>query len=718
MLPFAHLIACSVNGMRAVRRTGSLAVAVSALILVPSIARALPSGSVDITPITVTQTTGEKPQSKVWKHAGRWWSVLCNSSGTQLRRLDTNTWTNVLQLSTATDAKADVKVVADTAHVLLYRGTASQLVSVQYVPATTSYALWSVRTSTVNITLDSGVEVGTIDVDSQGRMWLASDAATTVNVRWADRPYTTWSAPIQLASGITTDDIASVTAFGGNKIGVLWSNQTTARYGFRTHTDGTTPTTWTADEVPASQSAFTCANALGMADDHLHLAAASNGTVYAAVKTGCDAAIGEAVILLLVRRPAGTWDNAYTVDTDGTRPIVLVNETLNQVSVLYTQANGLNPIVYKDSPTSAIAFGSRQTVISGAWNDVTSTKQIIGSDAVIMASSTTQATAVYRGSSPSFTITASAGSGGSISPSGSVSVPSGSNQSFTITPNAGFTIANVTVDGVGQGAISTFTFNNVTATHTISATFQAVTTTFTINASAGSGGSISPTGAVTVNSGANQTFTITPNAGFHVQNVVVDGSSVGAQTSFTFNNVTANHTISASFAINTFTITATAGAGGIISPSGGVTVNSGANQQFTISPAAGFHIFSVVVDGVAQAAATTFTFNNVTANHTIHATFAINTFTITASAGSGGSISPSGAVTVNSGANQSFTISPSSGFHVVNVLVDGASQGAVTSFTFNNVTANHTISATFAANTVTFTITASAGSGGSISPSG
>src|SRR6185369_6377631 len=109
---------------------------------------------------------------------------------------------------------------------------------------------------------------------------------------------------------------------------------------------------------------------------------------------------------------------------------------------------------------------------------------------------------------------------------------------------------------------------------------------------------------------------------------------------------------------------------------------------------------------------------NVTANHTISATFAINTFTITASAGSGGTISPSGAVTVNSGANQSFTISPSSGFHVVNVLVDGASQGAVTSFTFNNVTANHTISATFAANTVTFTITASAGSGGSISPSG
>src|SRR6185503_15760762 len=122
-----------------------------------------------------------------------------------------------------------------------------------------------------------------------------------------------------------------------------------------------------------------------------------------------------------------------------------------------------------------------------------------------------------------------------------------------------------------------------------------------------------------------------------------------------------------------------------------VTVNSGANQSFTISPSSGFHVVNVLVDGASQGAVTSFTFNNVTANHTISAAFAANTvtFTITASAGSGGSISPSGSVTVNSGANQSFTISPSSGFHVVNVLVDGASQGAVTSFTFNNVTANH-----------------------------
>jgi len=72
-----------------------------------------------------------------------------------------------------------------------------------------------------------------------------------------------------------------------------------------------------------------------------------------------------------------------------------------------------------------------------------------------------------------------------------------------------------------------------------------------------------------------------------------------------------------------------------------------------------------------------------------------NHFTITASAGSGGSISPTGNVVVNQGANQSFTITPNSGFNISSVTVDGANQGAINSFTFSNVQANHTISAAF-----------------------
>jgi hypothetical protein len=65
-----------------------------------------------------------------------------------------------------------------------------------------------------------------------------------------------------------------------------------------------------------------------------------------------------------------------------------------------------------------------------------------------------------------------------------------------------------------------------------------------------------------------------------------------------------------------------------------------------------------------------------------------NTHTITTSAGANGSISPSGSLTVNHGSNRTFAISAAMNYHVLDVLVDGVSVGAVTSYTFTNVTRN------------------------------
>ena len=313
-----------------------------------------------------------------------------------------------------------------------------------------------------------------------------------------------------------------------------------------------------------------------------------------------------------------------------------------------------------------------------------------------------------------FTITASAGSNGSISPSGSVTANYGSDHSFTITPNTGYHVDSMIVDGVDQGALTSYTFTNVTANHTIRAVFAI--DQFTITASAGSNGSISPSGSVTASYGSDHSFTITPNTGYYVDSLIVDGTNQGAMTSYTFTNVTANHVIRAVFAIDQFTITASAGSNGSISPSGSVTANYGSDHSFTVTPNTGYHVDSMIVDGVDQGALTSYTFTNVTANHTIRAVFAIDQFTITASAGSNGSISPSGSVTANYGSDQTFTITPSTGYHVDSMIVDGVDQGALTSYTFTNVTANHTIRAVFAIDQ--FTITASAGPNGLISPSG
>ncbi|MDP3879409.1 MAG: hypothetical protein Q8Q07_03775, partial [Dehalococcoidales bacterium] len=150
---------------------------------------------------------------------------------------------------------------------------------------------------------------------------------------------------------------------------------------------------------------------------------------------------------------------------------------------------------------------------------------------------------------------------------------------------------------------------------------------FTITASAGANGSIAPSGAVTVSSSDNQSFIITPDTGYHVANVLVDGTPVGAVTSYHFTNVTANHTISATFADDTtepYTITASAGANGSIMPSGVVEVNPGDSQTFAIAAVIGYHVADVLVDGVSVGAVGSYDFDNVMANHTIVVSFASN----------------------------------------------------------------------------------------------
>ncbi|HYX26938.1 MAG TPA: Calx-beta domain-containing protein, partial [Pyrinomonadaceae bacterium] len=156
-----------------------------------------------------------------------------------------------------------------------------------------------------------------------------------------------------------------------------------------------------------------------------------------------------------------------------------------------------------------------------------------------------------------------------------------------------------------------------------------------------------------------------------------------------------------------YTITASAGAHGSIVPSGAVLVDQGGSQSFTISANSCYHIADVLVDGVSQGAISSYTFSNVQADHTIAASFAVDTYMISASTGSHGSINPLGAVSVNCGSDQSFSISADSGYQIQDVLVDGVSQGAIPSYTFTNVQANHTISASFVVTCGTITLSPS-----------
>ena len=299
----------------------------------------------------------------------------------------------------------------------------------------------------------------------------------------------------------------------------------------------------------------------------------------------------------------------------------------------------------------------------------------------------------------SFQITVNAGSNGAITPT-TASYAYGATPTFTITPDAGYSIADVTVDGTSVGAVATYTFLPLTAAHTIGATF--VANIYTITATAGNGGTITPAGATAVAYNADRTYTIAANTGYHVSDVFVDGVSVGAVTTYTFTGVTANHTIYAAFDLNEYTVTVNQPAHGAITP-GTTTVLYGATPSFVITPATGYNVTAITVNGsnvnlnnVPSANGIyTYTFSAISSNQTITATMTAKTYTISASAGANGSISPNGNTTVSHGGAQAYTITPANGYVVAQVTVDGMSIGAVTSYVFTNVVANHTINATF-----------------------
>jgi len=340
-----------------------------------------------LTPVNVLKQTKDKPQAKAWNYANKWWCALSAVGGTKIFRLDGTSWTETLTLTT-TNSKPDCWVAGDLVHVLLYKGSTSPLYSIKYDVASNAYKLWSTRPAPVNVTFPSGSETATLLVDSNGRMWAAAAGTTEVTVRWSDSPYSTWSAPITIATGVNDDDICALTVIPSqNKIGILWSNQNTKRFGFRTHTDNTSPGSWSADEVPASQSAIDNVGK-GMADDHINIVAASDGTLYCAVKTGYDnLAYPESI--LLVRRTSGTWDNAYTVSNNGTQAVVVLNEVLGKVKVIYTTATGGGNIVCRESSTSNISFGSEIPLMSGVLNYASSTHQTHDPDVVILATDET-----------------------------------------------------------------------------------------------------------------------------------------------------------------------------------------------------------------------------------------------------------------------------------------------------------------------------------------
>lgn len=193
-----------------------------------------------------------------------------------------------------------------------------------------------------------------------------------------------------------------------------------------------------------------------------------------------------------------------------------------------------------------------------------------------------------------------------------------STMTFTVGASAPAGTSPVTVTGAGGGMTHTTPIN------------LTVLQVFTITSavSNGVGGAIAP-GSATVPSGGSATLTVSPSVGYHLVSLTDNGINVTASVnngSYTISNVTADQTVLATFAINTYTITGVSTGNGSIAPSNG-SVNYGASVTFTITPASGYTLGALTDNGVGVTATEgppgtfTYTITNVTADHAVQATF-------------------------------------------------------------------------------------------------
>jgi len=406
-------------GSRAWLRAGLWAVL--AATLAPNGARAAEGDFGNLGPAftgAYADPSGSKPESKLWWNDGYWWASMWDtvSQDFHIFKLDafSQSWTDTgVTLDTRSKSRADV----------LWDGTRLYVASHIFATSSTSGKTanpaklyrYSYDSAASRYTLDAGFPVNIVDYSTETFV-IDKDSTETLWATWAksSKIYVShtvggddrvWAIPYVLTfsgASVKADDISSLIAFGGNLIGVMWSNQVSGTMYFAVHRDGDPDNAWTL-EVAASGS--------NLSDDHINLKTDLSGRVFAVVKTSYSSSTAP-LINLLVRDPAsGVWSShvAGTVADAHTRPIVILDE---EQLMLHLFATGPQPpqsttgdnggtIYEKVSPLSPISFapGPGTPVIrdadSAVMNNATSTKQNLSSATGLVLLATNASTSRY-----------------------------------------------------------------------------------------------------------------------------------------------------------------------------------------------------------------------------------------------------------------------------------------------------------------------------------
>jgi PKD repeat protein len=354
---------------------------------------------------TSSPTGTKRAESSLWWNDGFWWANMWDKTSNDFHifKLDLSgqTWVDTgVTVDTRGSTRADTLWDGTHLYIASHIGLGDELPAVSgypaylyrfsYDPAADTYS----RDSGFPVAINNyKTETLVIDKDSTGKLWATWQQDNEIYVNRTVGDDRTWGTPFVLpvAATVTVDDNSSVIAFDGNKIGVMWSNETSTNDAmwFAVHNDADPDTTW--------QASRTAIQGQNSADDHINLKSLQTdgaGRVYAAVKTSHTGS--SPLIMLLVRDPAsGDWASyVFGRGTDcHNRPIVLIDEEARVIHMFATgpaspdySCNSTGGAIYeKTSPLDAISFplGYGTPVIqdadSAALHNVSSTKQNVNS---------------------------------------------------------------------------------------------------------------------------------------------------------------------------------------------------------------------------------------------------------------------------------------------------------------------------------------------------
>jgi hypothetical protein len=313
---------------------------------------------------TADRVTGEKPESKLWFHDGRWWATMIPEDGAThtIHELVGTTWVDTgVEVAGDTAARGDALLVGNALYIS-NRGTSTLF------RADWDGSSWVPRGTPSKLPVPADVPALTIAKDSTGALWLtwieddgvhvasAPDQAELSAEDWNNREMFSLE-DVGDRAAVTDDDISAVIAFSdaeGPAIGVMWSNQLYRQQFFAIHRDGAPQDAWSLEAIGVGETRE--------ADDHINLKTHGQ-SVYAAIKTEHSANSPDpSLIKLLVRSPVGKWEDHVVAvyDERDTRPIAVLEVTSRYVYIFMTR----NPegdqrhIVYKRARLADVAAGA------------------------------------------------------------------------------------------------------------------------------------------------------------------------------------------------------------------------------------------------------------------------------------------------------------------------------------------------------------------------